>query len=228
MSSWRTIGILGGMGPAATADFLQRLVTAIAAPRDEDHPRILIDSSPNVPDRNAARAGNGPSPGPALAAMARGLVASGAEILAMPCNAAHGWAADITAAPFISMIEAAAAQARAHAPTKIGLIAIGATLDARLYHNALSGIDILECDRTIVQPAVTAIKSGDKSPQIHAALTAEATRLTTAGAQVIIAACTEVPLVLTQSDVSVPLVDATAALVTAVIAAARKSGFPAG
>lgn len=229
MTGWRTIGVLGGMGPAATADFMARLVTAVAASRDEDHPRVLIDINPHVPDRNAARAGQGPSPGPALAVMARGLVASGAEILVMPCNAAHGWAADIAAAtpaPFISMVDAAAAVARAQNPAKIGILAVGATLDARLYHAALAGIPVIDCDRAAVQPLVTAIKSGDTGPAIRAALAAEAARLVAKGAQAIIAACTEIPLVLTQADVAVPLIDATAALVGAVLAAARKPGYP--
>ena len=191
---------------------------------------MFVDSNPNVPDRNAARAGQGPSPGPALAAMARGLVAAGAEVLAMPCNAAHGWAADIVAAtpmPFISMVEAAANRARVSRPARIGIIAIGATLDAGLYHSALAGTPVLDCDRRVVQPLVTAIKSGDTGPAVRAALAAEAARLAAAGAETIIAACTEIPLALAQADVDVPLIDATAALVAAVLAAARKPGFAA-
>lgn len=224
-SAWRTIGVIGGMGPAATADFLSRLVAGAGALTDEGHPRVLIDSNPHVPDRNAARAGQGPSPGPVLAAMARGLVAAGAQVLAMPCNAAHGWADDIVAATpaqFVSMIDAAVAEALEELPRRVGIIAVGATLDARLYHDRLAaaGIAVIECDRAAVQSLVTAIKGGDTGPAIHAAMAAEAARLVAAGADAIIAACTEVPLVLRQADVGVPLVDATAALVTATLAAA--------
>ena len=229
MTRWQTIGVIGGMGPAATADFLSRLVIASGAARDEDHPRVLIDSNPAVPDRNAARAGQGPSPGPVLAAMAQGLAAAGATILAMPCNAAHGWAADIVAATdaqFVDMIDAAVAEAAATGARRIGIIAVGATLDAHLYHDRLAalGIASLDCDRAVVQPLVTAIKSGDTGPAIRAALAAEAARLTAAGADAIIAACTEVPLVL--GSAAVPYIDATAALVRATLAAA-KPGFAA-
>uniref|UniRef100_UPI00286E9C40 aspartate/glutamate racemase family protein n=1 Tax=Sandarakinorhabdus sp. TaxID=1916663 RepID=UPI00286E9C40 len=111
---WRTIGVVGGMGPAATADFLARLVAGAGAVRDSDHPHVLVDSNPHVPDRNAALAG-GPSPGPVLAGMAQRLVASGAQVLAMPCNAAHGWADAVRAVPggqFVDMIDAALAQAQ--------------------------------------------------------------------------------------------------------------------
>ncbi|OYU16082.1 MAG: aspartate racemase [Alphaproteobacteria bacterium PA4] len=228
MTNWRTIGIIGGMGPAATIDFASRLLAASGATGDAGHPHLLIDCNPNVPDRNAARAGVGPSPGPALAAMARGLAAQGAELLAMPCNAAHGWAGDIIAAtdvPFISLIDAAVAAALAARPARVGLLAVGATLDARLYHDRLAdaGVTAIDGDRAVVQPLVTAIKGGDTGSAIRAAMAAEAARLVGAGAEVIIAACTEVPLVLAADAVTVPYVDATAALVAAVLAAARRA-----
>jgi aspartate racemase len=227
MAGWRTIGVIGGMGPAATADFMMRLVVAAGAAKDSDHPRVLADSNPQVPDRNAALAGQGLSPGPALAAMARGLVDGGAEVLAMPCNAAHGWSGDIIAATpanFVSMIDAAVAAARATGARRVGLLAIGATLDARLYDDRLAaaGIGTIPCDRAVVQPLVTRIKGGDTGAQARAAMAAEAARLVGEGADAIIAACTEVPLVLRQFDVAVPLIDATAALVAAVLAAARR------
>ena len=225
VADWRSIGVIGGMGPAATADFMARLVAGVPATCDEDHPRVLIESNPHVPDRNAALAGQGPSPGPALAAVAQRLAASGAELLAMPCNAAHGWADDICAAtplPFISMIDAAAAVAAAHRPAAVGLMAVGATLDAGLYHRALAGITVINCDPAIIQPLVSAVKAGDTGPAILSGVAVEAARLVAAGAQVIIAACTELPLVLGQGDVAVPLVDATSALVDAVLAAAKR------
>ena len=112
MPAYRVIGVIGGMGPAATADFLARLVAGVTAAHDIDHPHVLIDSNPHVPDRNAAALHGADSPGPALAAMGAALVAQGAQVLAMPCNAAHGWADAITAAPFVSMIDAAVAEGR--------------------------------------------------------------------------------------------------------------------
>ncbi len=226
-NGWRTIGVIGGMGPAATADFLAALVAGAGAAADEDHPRVLVDSNPHVPDRNAARAGAGPSPGPALAAMARWLVAGGAEVLAMPCNAAHGWATDIAAATdahFVDMVEAAVAAVLASAPARVGLLAVGATLDARLYHDRLAaaGVAAIDGDREIVQPLVSAVKAGDRGAPVRARLAAEAARLVAGGAEAIIAACTEVPLALAASDVSVPLIDASAALAAATLAAARR------
>jgi aspartate racemase len=220
MPRYRTIGVIGGMGPAATADFLGRLVAGVNAASDTDHPRVLVDSNPHVPDRNAAALTGADSPGPALAAMGAALVAQGAELLAMPCNAAHGWASAITAAPFVSMIDAAVAEAMAHRPRAIGVIGVGATLALDLYGRA-SPVPVLNGDLAVVQPAVNAIKAGDRSDAVRAALAGEAARLAAAGADVVIAACTEVPLLLTQADVAVPLIDSTAALARATLAAAR-------
>ncbi|MFZ4111309.1 MAG: aspartate/glutamate racemase family protein [Polymorphobacter sp.] len=227
MNQWRPIGVIGGMGPAATADFLARLVVAVGAARDADHPRVFIDCNPHVPDRNEASAGQGAAPGAVLAAMAQGLVAQGAEVLAMPCNAAHGWADAIVAATparFVSMIDAAVAAAVAHGATRVGIMAVGATLDARLYQDRLAaaGIASLDCDRAVVQPLVTAIKAGDTGPAVRAALAAEAARLAAAGAEAVIAACTEIPLVLGAADVPVAFIDATAALVAATLVAANQ------
>jgi aspartate racemase len=218
---WRTIGVIGGMGPAATADFMARLVAGAGAARDSDHPRVLIDSNPHVPDRNAAIAGTGPSPGPVLAAMAANLLAQGAEVLAMPCNAAHGWADDVRTVVgdrFVDIIDTAIAAAMLHNPRRIGVIAIGATLDGRLYDRA--SVPVIAADRSLVQPLVNRIKAGDTSPAAATAMAAIAAGLVADGADVIIAACTEVPLVLAASAVTVPLIDATAALASATLAAA--------
>lgn len=224
MPGWRTIGVIGGMGPAATADFLALLVAGVAAAHDRDHPRVLIDSNPHVPDRNAAALHGAAAPGPALAAMAQGLVGQGAALLAMPCNAAHGWADAITAAtpetPFVSMIDAAVAEAMAHKPRAIGVLAVGATLALDLYGRACP-VPVLAGDLAVVQGCVNAIKAGDRGAAVRTALAGEAARLVAAGAGVIIAACTEVPLALEQRDVAVPLINSTAALARATLAAAR-------
>ena len=82
------LGVLGGMGPAATLDFLAKLQAYTPAERDQDHIRVLADINPQVPDRNTP----GGAAGPVLAEMAGGLAGAGAQVLAMPCNTAHAHA----------------------------------------------------------------------------------------------------------------------------------------
>lgn len=221
------IGVLGGMGPAATVDFLGKLVALAEAATDRDHPRVIIDSNPHVPDRNAALRGEGPSPGPVLAAMARGLEAAGATLLAMPCNAAHAWAADIRAVtrlPFISMVEASVAEAVALRCTNLGLIAVAATLDAGLYQSRLAahGIGIVEPDRAAVAALVGRIKAGAAGAGEADDAQALVEQCRAAGADGIIAACTELPLVLHAGNCGLPLIDSSAALARAVLAAVAR------
>lgn len=219
---WRTIGVIGGMGPAATADFMRLLVEGANASQDGDHPRVIIDSNPRIPARTAALAGTGPSPGPMLAQSAQQLVAMGAEVLAMPCNAAHAWVSDVrrvTGAKFVDIVDSALAAAMMYKPRSIGIIAIGATINARLYNRAV--VPLLVADRVYVQALVDRVKGGDTGVEVAAAMSSIAAGLVSQGADVIIAACTEVPLVLQATAVTVPFIDSTAALAAATLAAAR-------
>lgn len=221
----KTLGVLGGMGPAATLDFLVKLHAATPATRDEDHLRVITDSDPRLPGRNAALSGDGPSPGPALVAMAQRLERAGAELLAMPCNAAHGWAGEIAAAvgvPFVSMIEAAADAALATGARRIGVLAAAATLQSGLYRDALAarGLAPIEVEAAAIMPLIMRIKAGDTGAEVGAAMAALAEALAGQGAETVLMACTEVPLVLASGEVAVPLIDATAALVDAVLARA--------
>src|SRR4051812_27943024 len=104
MHPGQIVGVLGGMGPAATVDFLRRVVAATPATRDQDHLRLLVDSNPAVPDRTAALLGAGPDPTPVLVAMARGLEAQGADLLVMPCNTASAFADGVQRAVTVPLL----------------------------------------------------------------------------------------------------------------------------
>lgn len=223
------------MGPEATVDFFAKLVAATPAARDQDHLRVLIDNDPAVPDRSAAIAGSGPSPAPRLAAMARGLVTAGAELLVMPCNTAHAYADAIVAAtpgtPFLSMIDATVERSRERRPglARVGLLATRGTLRARIYHDAFAVLDVTplapdEADQTLVDGVIAAVKAGRAGANEREVLRGVAQRLTRAGAELVVTACTELPLVLRDGDLvgpegAVPVVASTDALVARAVAA---------
>ena len=79
----KTIGILGGMGPLATADLFEKIIAHTRAARDQEHLRVLIDSNTRIPDRTAAILQGGEDPAPELRSSARGLERQGAELLIM-------------------------------------------------------------------------------------------------------------------------------------------------
>ena len=85
----KTIGILGGMGPLATADLFRKITLLTDAARDNDHIRVYIDSNARIPDRTAAILSGGTDPVPEMASALRSLEACGADCVIMPCNTAH-------------------------------------------------------------------------------------------------------------------------------------------
>ncbi len=228
----RTLGVLGGMGPAATLDFLAKLQRATPAATDQDHIHVLIDLNPRVPDRNAALAGVGPSPAPVLAKMAAGLERAGAGVLVMVCNSAHAFAPEIRTAlrraPLLSLIEetVAAVGRRYPAVRRVGLLAAAACLDARLYQDAFAaeGVDVIAPEaelRARFMALLYRLKAGELGAESRAEMQAITENLIAQGAELIVSGCTEVPLVLRPTDIDTPLVDSTDVLVAAALAFAK-------
>ncbi len=110
--SAKTIGIIGGMGRSATVDLMRRIIDFTPAKDDIDHIRMLIDNNPKVPSRiEALIDGTGESPASCLVEMALGLQQQGADFLAMPCNTAHHYYAEIAGSvdiPILNMVNLAA------------------------------------------------------------------------------------------------------------------------
>lgn len=224
----RTVGVMGGMGPAATLDLMAKIYAADPAALEQDRLRLLVDCDPGILDRNAAVRGEGPSPGPALAAMACGLADAGAEVLVIACNTAHAWRAEIEAAvqiPLLSMIEAACDEIAARQPgvRRIGVLAGDGCLEARLYQNAFTvrgwtAVLPSAANQAAFMDALYRIKSGALGEAERAAFVACARETIAAGAQAIVAGCTEVPLLLRPEDLTAPLIDPTTALAARVVA----------
>lgn len=218
------IGILGGMGPLATADFFSKVIAATPAAQDDQHVPLLIQSDPRVPSRPAAILSGGESPLPALLAGRDRLIAAGAIALAMPCNTAHFWFAELQdgcAVPFLSIVDATCdeAAAKSKAGACIGLIATGATLATHLFDDRLRARGfrpMLPDDADMasrVLPAISLVKAGH-SREAGALVEQAVQALLDRGATTVILACTETPLALDaiESDLRSVCVDSTAAL----------------
>lgn len=206
----KVLGVLGGMGPAATLDFLARLQAHTPAARDQDHLRVLVDINPQVPDRNDPLA----VPGPVLVEMARGLGGAGAQVLAIACNTAHAYV-DLIAAesglPVIDMIEGAARAAREAGAKSAGVLGTPGAVKlyaAYLADAGVTHIDLSSEDRAEFMRLLYRIKGGDLGEEVRAGVHALAQTLQADGAEAVIAGCTEVPLVMTADDIAVPLIDA--------------------
>ncbi|NJE31171.1 amino acid racemase [Thermococcus sp. 18S1] len=210
----RVIGILGGMGPLATADLFRRIVEKTPAKRDQDHPRIIIYNNPKIPDRTAFILGNGEDPRPALVEGAKKLESWGADFIIMPCNTAHFFAETIQKAvkiPLVSMIEATADEIERLGLRRVGLLATDGTIKGLVYHRALlgRGVGIAvpgENDQGLVMRGIyEGVKAGNID--MGRRLLLEVARRLERRVDGIIAGCTEVSVALRPEDLSVPLID---------------------
>lgn len=132
----KTIGIIGGMGPLATADLFRKIVMMTDAKCDQEHPRVLIDSNTNIPDRTAAILSGGENPLPQLACSARTLERAGADVLMMPCNTAHYFYDGVCAAtklPVLHMLRLTAEEIDRRRIKTVGLLATDGTIQTGIY-----------------------------------------------------------------------------------------------
>lgn len=223
----KTIGILGGMGPLATADLFQKIVSLTDADRDSEHIRIYIDSNASIPDRTAAILNGGPDPLPAMTDSLRKLEACRADCVIMPCNTAHYFFPQLverSALPFVNMIGAAAAACRTRFPGKTAaVLATTGTLSVGLYQNALTaqGVDFLLPDEVEQDALMEVIYEGVKAgapPETYRETFLSVTEgLSGRGADYFILACTELPLAFRALGLTLPCVDPTEELAKAAI-----------
>ena len=225
-ASFKTVGVLGGMGPDATIDFLSEVVSLTKAGCDQDHIPMLVDNNTKVPNRQAAILGDGDDPGPIIGQMGRRLEAAGADFLVMPCNSAHAFLeplAELTTIPLISIIEVTADAC--NDCSSVGVLATDGCLEFGGFQQALldRGVTPVVPDAPDVAELmrlITCIKAGDKGPEVHQSMGVLAETLVERGAEAIIAGCTEIPLVLSDGELPVPVISSTRALAEATIAAA--------
>jgi len=198
------IGVIGGMGPLATADFVQKVISATSAEHDEQHVPMLISNDPRIPRRPAAILQGAQSPLPRLMEIRDNLIHAGATALVMPCNTAHYWHADLMQGcrlPFPSIIELTCDQVTTKAADGglVGLVATEATLATGLFQTALErrGLSSLvptdQIVREFMLPSIAYVKSGQLA---KAAPLMQATvhHLLENNAKTVILACTEAPI----------------------------------
>ncbi|MEM9690392.1 MAG: amino acid racemase [Pseudomonadota bacterium] len=225
----QTVGVIGGMGPAATLEFAQTVMAMTGAVSDEQHIPMLIDNDTHIPNRQAAILGDGPSPGPAIAQSGQRLQAAGADFLVMPCNTAHAFIEELLAAvsvPFVSILDVSVDACRDY-PT-VGVLSTRGCLEFGGYQQALTaeGVQVVtpEDDEVhLLSELVVQIKSGDIDREVRDAMTAHFNALHDRGCDVVLSACTEIPLVLDATALPCPLICSTRELAKATVSRAKQA-----
>jgi aspartate racemase len=228
----KMLGVLGGMGPLASAHFMVRLTQLTPAVRDQDHVPAVLWSDPRVPDRTVADPTGEADPLPWLLRGIDGLERAGCGAIAIPCNTAHRWYDAMRAharVPVLHIVDAAAAELRGMrtGSARIGVIATQAALGMRLYQDRLGalGWDCLvpsqdEMDR-LVSPSIGLVKL-NRMAEAYAPVVQVVQSLAARGATSVVLGCTEIPLAIQAGPTpDLPIVDTIDALARAAIAWAR-------
>lgn len=220
----KVVGLIGGMGPEATIDLMQKIIRATPAKADQEHIRLLVDSNPQVPCRVKAILGNGPNPGPVMAKMAKGLEMMGAEILAIPCNTAHyylEYVKNIVNIPVVNIIEETVNVLVKDKVKDVALIASTALLKTKLYQNQINraGINLIlptEKYQQMIMETIFAVKSANfvKAKKCYDEINSYINNM---GAKSVILGCTELPLIIKEGNYSCKFYDPTKILALAIV-----------
>jgi aspartate racemase len=165
-----TVGVIGGMGPAAAAYFGFRIAQLTFARRDQDHLHVIIDNEPSIPDRSDFLLGGDQDPAPALIAVAQRLVQVGADLLVIPCNSASPFRQCISDAVPVIVIDWASevidATVKSSPGAPVGLLATEGAVAADVYQSRLTarGLAVTLPDREMQHVLSEVIHAAKRAP----------------------------------------------------------------
>jgi aspartate racemase len=199
----KRLGIIGGLGPLATAYFYELIVMMTEAKTDQEHLEIILYNCPSIPDRTAHILGHSPdNPATQMADIGFKLAALKADIIAIPCITAHYYHSILTKQipiPIIHGMEAVARHLQMHQIQTAGLMATEGTVYSGVFQKALNacGIQVLLPSAKGQEDINHIIYKNVKAncPIELDKFQAAASELKLLGSQVIILGCTELSLV---------------------------------
>ena len=230
----KIIGIIGGMGPAATSDLLSKIIKLTKAKKDQDHIHVIVDNNPKIPDRSQAIFNNGESPIPALIESGKMLERAKVDFIIIPCNTAHFFYDELKShlkIPIVHMIKEVAKKIHKEFPNvrKVGLLSTLSTIKAELYQKELIdfNIEVIKPDEK-VQDMVTeaifgedGIKRGYFKGRSKQLIYSAIDNLINNGAELIIGGCTEIPLVVDLKTVPLPFISSNQVLAESAVSIAK-------
>lgn len=226
----KIVGIIGGMGPEATVDLMQRLIKLTPALDDIDHIRCIVDNNPKVPSRiKAIIEGYGENPGPVMADMAQRLEKYGADFLVIPCNTAHHYYDAVKAVvdiPVFHIVKLVMDHIMAYHPQskKIGMLASPAVRMTDLYKPFLDAMDMKDIwpepeEQDQLLYIIKAVKKGNTGPDVQDAYSQIGLKLKRQGADLAIVGCTELSAL--GGELPLTVVDASDILAKAIVEYAK-------
>ena len=216
MEQKQTLGVIGGLGPIATAHFMELIIRMTEATTDQEHLDMIIYNRPSIPDRTGYILDQTkPNPLPEMIRVGNALARQGAALIAIPCMTAHYFHRELTRyieAPIVHAIHETAAHLKKHGITKVGIMATDGTIRSRLFQRELEnhGMEVLipspqgqKCVMSVIYDDIKANRPADMEKFRYAS-----NELRTQGAQAIILGCTELSLVKRDCHIGAGYLDA--------------------
>lgn len=229
MSEYKTIGILGGMGPMATYDLGIKIVDNTKADKDQEHVPVIADCNTRIADRTAAILKGGDDPRPEMIKSAKRLEVAGADFIIMPCNTAHYFYDDVCGAvsiPVLHMPRETAARLKERGIKKAAVLATDGTCQSGIYEKALEGEGIEavypseEMQKVVMSLIYDYVKAGNMDLSALD-INGVVDDVKSKGAEIMILGCTELPIAFDViGETALPTIDPTAELARAAVKAA--------
>ncbi len=138
----KTLGVIGGLGPMATAYLLRLIIEMTDAKTDQEHLDVIVFDRPNVPDRTAHILDpKKPSPLPSMQETAKTLERLGAGVLCAPCVTSHYFYRELAGSvgiPFLNMVAETAGELKAAGKKQPGIMATTGTVTTGLFQSAFA------------------------------------------------------------------------------------------
>ena len=215
----RTIGLLGGIGWASTAEYYRIINERVAAREGDGHSaRIVLQSMDQFDFTSRAASADPQEIVQFMAEQVSRLKAAGADFFLICANGAHRFVPALLPLidlPFLNLVDPTAAQVQASGIRKVGLLGVKQTMAGQFYHErlALHGIEVVtpsaadqEIIHEIIYRELVQNRICDASRRVFVDIIA---RLALVGAGGCILGCTEIPLLIAQGDVDIPVFDTT-------------------
>ena len=221
----KKIGIIGGMGPLATADLFKKIVLLTDADSDQEHIHIIIDNNTNIPDRTDYILNGINNPLNELSKSAARLEKLGADCIIMPCNTAHYFYDDLVKfiqTPFLNMLEETAKYIRTNFPgRKVGLLSTEGTRQSQIYDRVFQRFEMKilkpsDCDQRIVSKAIYNLKEGCFDA-CESQIESVVENMKLSGMDICILGCTELPIIFSVLNTKCFTVDPTSILAESAI-----------
>ena len=221
----KTIGIIGGMGPMATADLFTKIINFTDASRDAEHIHVVIDNNPQIPDRTSAILRGTESPLPYLIESANKLKSAGADFVIIPCITSHGFYDELVNSvdvPILNIVEETAKYLKSLSINKVVLLATDGTRFTNVFGKIFKefGIELLYPSNSVQSDLMDLIYKGIKAGREEwdcSTVNAELDRLAADGAEAVILGCTELPLAAKIYGLNGNLIDPTEVLAKSAI-----------